>query len=338
MTESPTPPPSFHAEVRASWQRFLDTFEPLRPELYRYCRSLTHSPWDAEDLVQDTLSRAFVTLGTLFGEAPEPRAWLFRVASNLWIDRARRHHNEQRLAPALVASRELQAPAEAAADPQAQREAAATLLVSLSPQERVAVLLKDVFDFSSEELAEVLGTTPGAVKAALSRGRARLAETAALRPAERAPAPGALHAFVRAFNDRDLPALAALLLDTSSVEIVGLVTEYGQSAPQDPYTGSFAGTLAPLSFDERGGVPEALLEGYVASSPTCELRAYRDGWLLVFWYDHEQGPRVRTLMRAEVDGDRIGRIRNYFFSPDVVAEVCAELGLAQRSNGYRYWP
>ena len=72
--------------VRGSWHRFLDTYEPLRPDLYRYCRHLTRSPWDAEDLSQDAMTRAFVTLGQM-GEPPaNPRAWLFRVASNLWID------------------------------------------------------------------------------------------------------------------------------------------------------------------------------------------------------------------------------------------------------------
>ena len=49
--------------VRSSWHEFLESFEGLRPELYRFCRHLTRSPWDAEDLAQDVLARAFVTLG-----------------------------------------------------------------------------------------------------------------------------------------------------------------------------------------------------------------------------------------------------------------------------------
>src|SRR5262249_26354787 len=73
-----------------SWHSFLELYEPLRTELYRYCRYLTRSPWDAEDLAQDALARAFVTLGTMGEAPPNPRAWLFRVASNLWIDQARR--------------------------------------------------------------------------------------------------------------------------------------------------------------------------------------------------------------------------------------------------------
>jgi hypothetical protein len=66
--------------VKPAWQRFLDVYEPVRHELYRYCRYLTKSPWDAEDLVQDTLARAFATLGCLFQPPPKPRAWMFRVA------------------------------------------------------------------------------------------------------------------------------------------------------------------------------------------------------------------------------------------------------------------
>src|SRR3977135_2126437 len=77
--------------VKTTWHRFVDAFEPIRPELYRYCRALTRNAWDAEDLVQDTLARGLATLGCLFQPIENPRAWLFRVASNLWIDRQRRH-------------------------------------------------------------------------------------------------------------------------------------------------------------------------------------------------------------------------------------------------------
>src|SRR5205814_6073226 len=76
--------------VSQTWRRFLEVYEPLRPSLYRFCRYLSRSPWDAEDLVQDTLARAFATLGGLTEPPRDPRAWLFRVASNLWLDQVRR--------------------------------------------------------------------------------------------------------------------------------------------------------------------------------------------------------------------------------------------------------
>lgn len=315
-------------DVKESWHRFLDAFEPIRPELYRYCRYLTRGPWDAEDLVQDSLMRAFVTLGRLFGDLPNPRAWLFRVASNLWIDRARRARFELAV--------ESDEPVAEATDPRAPREAAGTLLVRLSPQERAAVVLKDVFDFSLEEVAEVLSTTPNAVKAALHRGRGKL--VAPEEPA-RAPAPGALDALCDAFNARDLDRMTKLLLESATVEIVGLVTEYGQDAPRDPRTGSFAGSITPLTWDDRGGVAPEHLAGYRPGSlPRCEVRLYRGEPVLLFWFDHESGPAVRCVMTAEAEGDRIALVRNYFFSPDVIAEVCAELGVPFHANGYRYWP
>ena len=71
---APDPEHALSHTVQESWHRFLDVYEPLRPELYRYCRYLTRSPWDAEDLVQDTLARAFVTLGRLFGRRRRIRA------------------------------------------------------------------------------------------------------------------------------------------------------------------------------------------------------------------------------------------------------------------------
>lgn len=317
-------------DVRSSWQRFLDELEPLRPELYRYCRHLTRSPWDAEDLVQDAMAKAFVTLATVFGDVPNRRAWLFRVASNLWIDRMRRAQLEASPLTGEDAAPEL--------DPRAAREAAGTLLTELAPQERAAVVLKDVLDFSLEETAAALSTSVGAIKAALHRGRTRLADTSAPLPAPRKPAPGVLDAFCEAFNARDVERLTALLLDSSIVEIVGVVTEYGPDAPKDPRTGSFAGSLSAITFDDRGGVPDERLEGYLGTLPRCEARAYRGGTLLVFWYDHTDGPRVRTVLTVETSGDRVARVRNYFFTPEVIAEVCSELGVPYAINGYRYWP
>ncbi|HLL20584.1 MAG TPA: RNA polymerase sigma factor [Kofleriaceae bacterium] len=316
-------------DVRTSWQRFLDVFEPLRPELYRYCRYLTRSPWDAEDLVQDALARGFVTLGTRFHDLPSPRAWIFRVASSSWIDRVRRRQREQAILaevpPDLAPERE----------PRAIREAAGTLLVQLSPQERAAVVLKDVFDLSLDEIAQALSTTVGAIKAALHRGRGKLVEPEV--EVGMAPRAAALDDFCAAFNARDLTALTALLLDTAVTEIVGVVTEYGAEEPAHPETGSFFHSLTPITRTETGGIAAQHLVGYAGGPPCAELRLYRDAPIVLVWFDHADGPAVRAVWTVEADGDRIARVRNYFFTPDVIAEVCRELVVPFRVNGYRYW-
>lgn len=322
------PSPQLADDVRQAWHRFVDVYEPLRPDLYRYSRYLTRSAWEAEDLVQDTLARAFVTLGCSFRVPANPKAWLFRVASNLWIDRLRR----ARELPGEVPDRAVETEPGGV-----DREAAGTLIGRLAPQERAAVVLKDVFDFTLAEIAESLSTTVGAVKAALHRGRGKLRD-AEPAPSERVPTPAALDAFCVAFNDRDIDRLTTLLLDTASAELVGVVVEQGPEAIRDPETGSLPGFLAPLTFDERGGVAPHHLAGYLPVPPRAEVRALRGEPIVVLWYAHDDGEAVRDVARVEVVDDGIRLIRHYFFVPDVIAEVCRELDLPFRTNGYRYWP
>jgi RNA polymerase sigma-70 factor (ECF subfamily) len=297
--------------VTASWRRFLETYEPLRPELYRYCRHLTRSPWDAEDVAQEAMARAFVTLGILSEPPRNPRAWLFRVASNLWLNQTR----QARELPAALAA-EAAEPV-TSAEPRATREAAGTLITQLSPQERAAVVLKDAFGLSLDEIAEALATTTGAIKAALHRGRARLVAPEVAHAGT--VAPGVLDAFCAAFNARDLDRLTALLLDTTTMEYPGFKIEYGAEAVR---AGSLQGTLF--------GCPDGDHDHAIAT-PRCELRAHRGEPIFLWW----AGDEVHAVVRVEVDGDRIAQLRNYYHAPEVLTEVCRELDVAFRTHGYR---
>jgi RNA polymerase sigma-70 factor (ECF subfamily) len=320
---------SLASVLRTSWHGFLDTYEPLRSDLYRYCRHLTRSPWDAEDLAQDAMARAFVTLGQMGEPPPKPRAWLFRVASNLWLDHVRRRRREERLDAPLEPS--------VASDSRAAREAAGTLLGQLAPQERAAVILKDVFDLSLEEIAEALSTTPGAVKAALHRGRGKLVEP----PPEpsHAPPPPVLDAFCAAFNAGDLDRLTALLLDTASVEVVGATTQYGPEAARRTVLHGMLFGSARLARENDCGIEERFAQRILPSPPRVEAVAHRGEWVLLHWYQHQDGETVRAVTRVEPDAnaDRVARLHNYFFNPDFIAEVCGELGVPWRSNGYRWF-
>src|SRR5262249_34810791 len=205
---------------------------------------LTRSPWEADDLVQDTLMRSFATLGCLHQEIRNPRAWMFRIASNLWLNRVR---DTREVATASSAPSE---PAVEAPDPRAMREAAGSLIAQLAPQERAAVVLKDVFDLSLEETAEALSTTVGAVKAALHRARGKLAEPERADQAA-APPPAVLDAFCAAFNARDLDRVTALLLESAVVEFPGLSIEYGAETARK---GSLAGVLFGDPSSDHGGI------------------------------------------------------------------------------------
>ncbi|ACL65039.1 RNA polymerase, sigma-24 subunit, ECF subfamily [Anaeromyxobacter dehalogenans 2CP-1] len=327
MTTPPEPTPSLAGAVQASWHRFLDTYEPLRPELYRYCRSLARSPWDADDLVQDAMARAFVTLGCMDGPPENPRAWLFRVASNLWIDRLRRTREDAGDVPEGAT----------APEPRASREAAGTLIGRLSPQERAAVVLKEAFDLSLEEIAEALATSVGAVKAALHRGRGKLAGPDEAVTAS--PSAPVLDAFCAAFNAGDLERLVALLLDTASVEVVRVHAEYGRDAARKGvFQGMMYGSRRLAGVDgQTTGIDPRYRLGALPDRPRCEVRLHRGEPVIVHWYAHADGEAVRALTRLETSGDRLSRVRNYFYTPGVIAEVCGELGLPYRINGYRYW-
>jgi RNA polymerase sigma-70 factor (ECF subfamily) len=313
-------------DVEASWHRFLDLYEPLRPELYRYCRHLTRSPWDADDLVQDALFRAFAKLGWMNDPPRNPRAWLFRIASNLWVDRVRAVRPEAEAEMERASSRE----------PRAVREAAGTLLSRLSPQERAAVVLKEAFNFTLEEIAEALSTTPGTVKSALHRGRGKLVEPP--EQTEAPPRPQVLDAFCAAFNAGDLDRLTSLLLDTTEIEVVRVHTEYGpEAARRGVFQGMMFGTRRLVDPARLDGLDPSYFPNVLPTVPRVEPRPHRGEWLLLHWYAHGDGEAVRAITRVEADGDRLTRVRNYFFTPDVLAEICAELQVPFRSNGYRYW-
>src|SRR5712691_1737768 len=183
------------------------------------------------------------------------------------------------------------------------------------------------------KIAEALSTTPGTVKSALHRGRGKLIEPKDL--GEAPPRPQILDAFCAAFNAGDLDRLISLLLDTAEIEVVRVHTEYG---PEAARRGVFQGMLFGLADPARlDGLDPAFFRNVLPSIPRVEPRLHRGEWLLVHWYPHSDGDAVRAISRIEADGDRLTRVRNYFFTPDVLAEICAELQISFRSNGYRYW-
>jgi RNA polymerase sigma-70 factor (ECF subfamily) len=87
-------PDALRDDLRAAWHRYIDLLAPLRPALHGYCRRLAGNVWDAEDLVQDTLLRAFGTFGCVHVPVDNPRPYLLRIATNLWIDTMRRRGSE----------------------------------------------------------------------------------------------------------------------------------------------------------------------------------------------------------------------------------------------------
>src|SRR6266568_2768688 len=154
-----------HGPFEARYLAFLETITNLRPSLHRYCSRMTGSVLDGEDIVQDALFQAYRKLET-FDENLPLGPWLFRIAHNRCIDFLRRR--KVRTDAEVVA---MKSDRVMPVDPpgHALGRAVEHLVLALPPKERACVLLKDVFDYTLEEIAELVDSTVGGVKAALNR-------------------------------------------------------------------------------------------------------------------------------------------------------------------------
>jgi len=324
-------PDQLRDETRTAWHRYLDVLSPFRPELHRFCWRLTGDSWEAEDLVQDTILRGFGVLGSLHHTIRNPRAYLLRIATNSWFDTLRRHDLEKSTLPKSLEE------AYTPEDPAEVRGAGALLLQLLAPQERAALLMKEVFDMSLGEISHVLGTTVGAVKAALHRGRANLRDSENQPAPRRAPpAAAVVKRFVELLNASDLKGLLELMLDTGSVEMLGSLLETGRA--EFERKGSWfwhAVHVHPeLPPDKR---PPKFLN---------ETAVFENEPLVLSFASTEGGRFLAAVTRLEETGGRIVRVRCYQFCPQTVSAVGAALGLAVASLPYRfptptpgeYWP
>jgi RNA polymerase sigma-70 factor (ECF subfamily) len=303
--------------LREAWQRYLDLLNPIRPDLYRYCRRLTGCVWDAEDLVQETLVRGFATLGKAHPGVGHPRAYLLRTATNAWIDTLRRRGGE------LLEEVEPMADPVGAPPPGALRDAGAALIQRLSPQERAAIVLKEVFELSLEEAADVLQTTPGAVRSALHRARGRLREPAAAL-LHRAPSEALVDRFVAAFNAADLPALTALLLDGASIEQLGCAWSTGRKALEEGFL-----TKAVYGHPEW---PAA----FQYESSRLERAVYLGEPIALGLVVRRGREALEQVMRFEEQDGSVACIRTYAFCPEAMRELGEALGRRVRTGLYRY--
>jgi RNA polymerase sigma factor (sigma-70 family) len=280
------------AAVGRAREEFLALVGDLRPELHRYCARLTGSVIEGEDIVQEALARAFYTL-SLSPETPPLKPWLFRIAHNAAIDFLRGHGRkitEPRADLTDVAGWE------EPSDPLVVRAALARFL-TLPTSQRSAVILKDVLDHSLEETAETMGTTVMAVKAALHRGRAKLAagedgETGDLPAATGDRA--ALNRYASLFNARDWDGVRALLADDCRLDVVSASQRQGKAVGM--YFDKYAKRDIRLRLTR--------LEGQLA------LAAYLPS-----------GERPAYFILLEWDSGRIRAIRDYSHVPYVAGEA-----------------
>ena len=223
--------------LQAARQEFLALVEALRPDLHRYCARMTGSLAEGEDIVQETLARAYYAIPEL--EAlPALRPWLFQIAHNRALDHLRRY--DRRMAQPLELVEEV--PAHDQEDPESAlaREQALRLALSrfleLPPAQRSCVVLKDVLGHPLEEIAQLLAMSVPAVKAALHRGRSRLRELGPLDPpAPLAATPEVAH-YAALFNARDWDRVRLMLADDVRLDLVSRARRAGRGEVSSYFT------------------------------------------------------------------------------------------------------
>ena len=273
----------------ARYLTFLETIAGLRPKLHRYCARMTGSVLDGEDVVQEALFHAYRKLDT-FDDTRPLVPWLFRIAHNRCIDFLR-HREVQREVEAEVVAPDWVAPVHSVG--QAVGDAVESLLMALPPKERACVLLKDVLDYSLEEIAELVDSTVGGVKAALSRGRAKLAELPQSGPrrAKSDELETLLQLYVERFNRQDWDGLRELI----AIDARLLVADrFAGPLSDSPYFGNY----------ERRTTPWKMAVGEVDGEPVIvALRSVTGVWT------------PASFVRLQVTGGRIVGIDDYAHCP-----------------------
>jgi RNA polymerase sigma-70 factor (ECF subfamily) len=277
----------------ARYLAFLETISTLRPALHRYCTRMTGSVMDGEDVVQEALFEAYRKLDK-YDQSRPLKPWLFRIAHNRSIDLLR-HRGVQDEAEMASAVPEATEPAEPVLG---TGKAVEHLVLTLPPKERACVLLKDVFDYSLEEIAELVDSSVGGVKAALNRARTKLTESSPATKSARNASPELrriMQLYVERFNRRDWDGVRELTSADARLNVA------------ERFAGKFAD--APYFYNyERWPWPWKLAQGELDGEPVVIiLQRGADTWT------------PHSAIRFEVIGQRIGRIVDYIHCPWVLA-------------------
>jgi len=272
---SPLPPGPDEAARRAGPQAADSTafgllVEPYRRELQAHCYRMLGSLHDAEDQVQETLLRAWHRRDTYAGRA-SLRAWLYKIATNTCLDALDRRRVRRWLphehSPAADPLAPFPAPPaevpwlepypddwlpDLAPGPEArysQRESVTlaflAALQSLPPRQRVVLILSDVLDWPTREVADLLEVTSATVSSALHRARGTLARTYHGREPN-LPAP-------RLADDATRRLLARYVQVWEAADVAGLVALMKEEAvlAMPPAAAWYAGRAAVAAFVAR---------------------------------------------------------------------------------------
>jgi len=290
---------SLIAAQHESRRRFLELVAEIRPELHRYAARMVGSIADGEDVVQDTLARAYYALPEM-ETMPPLRPWLFRIAHHRALDHLKRYDVRMRepLESAEHHADSAPDPGDALAHEQATRTAI-THFVVLPPAQRSTVILKDVLGHSLDEIAALTDLTLPAVKAALHRGRTHLRKP---KPDPPAPPPHSslVVRYANLFNARDWDGVRALLAEDVRLDLVSRVRREGKRGVGNYFS----------NYDR--------LEGWYF------VPAWLDGREVIAVYPDVGNTRVSYFIELRMLGSAVVEIHDFRYVPYIAREAAVQ--------------
>ena len=194
----------------AERQWLAERFEEQRPRLRAVAYRMLGSLSEAEDAVQEAWLRLS---GTAHAEVDDLRAWLTLVVSRISLNmlRSRKTRSQTHVPDPIVDRADAASPEHDALLANTVGLALLVVLDTLTPAERVAFVLHDIFGMSFEAIAPILERTPEAARQLASRARRRVQERRATPDADVKTQRSVVDAFVAAARDGDLQGLVAVL-------------------------------------------------------------------------------------------------------------------------------
>ncbi|WP_409297214.1 sigma-70 family RNA polymerase sigma factor [Peribacillus sp. SCS-26] len=288
-------------ETRRLRDEFTNMTAGFSDDLWKYCKYITGSPWDGEDLYQETMIKSFALLPQRWSDITDKKQYLFRVATNTWLDLCRKMKRETGILEDM--------PDEGIefSDRLLLEEILVSLHSRLTPKQTAAFLLLDVFQFSAEEAAGIVHSTPGGVYASVQRARKNIASMDFSKPdgVSGSQESETIQAYLAAFNDGDLEKMLHLFSEQAQNEAFLGFQEFSK---EEMLKGS-------LKF----GLP-----GFYAR----EFVLWGRPVIIVLSPEEE----IHDLQVQEIENGRIVRHQSYFFRKELILAAAKELGMKAQLN------
>ncbi|MEA3318633.1 MAG: RNA polymerase sigma factor [Bacillota bacterium] len=283
-------------EARKLRNEFEELVSVYTTDLWNYCKYVTGSPWDGEDLFQETMIKAFGLLPERWSDITDKKYYLFRVATNMWIDQCRKQKRE-------IGTLDEAPETNVDFSDHLRLEKILTSLESnLTPKQTAAFLLMDIFQFSAEEIAGIVHSTPGGVYSAVQRARRKIASMDFSQPKTNWDSQiqnPTIQAYLQAFNNGDLESMLSLFSDQAQNEAFFGFQEFSKNE-------MLKGSL-------KFGLPGHTAQEFILWGKT----------VIIVLANEE----IHDIQIQEIENEQIVSHKSYFFRKEFILAAAEELGL-----------